>query len=377
MNTPFAKPDDVEQRLVKLRTELDAQMDTFIGYPCASDFDYDALQPFFRYPLNNVGDPFSDGSYRVSTRVIEREVLDWFAALNHIPEKDYWGYVTTGGTEGNMYGMYMARELLPDGIAYYSEATHYSAIKIMRVLGLRHITIRAQPDGAIDCDDLYETLRIHRNAPPIIFANVGTTMTEGIDDIPRIKKILDELAITKSYIHVDAAFSGMILPFCDDPPDYDFRCGIDSIAISGHKFIGTPFPCGVALVQRRHVDLIARSVEYIGARDTTLTGSRNGLAPLFLWYAIHKWGHAGFRRRVATCQELACYGVQRFRDAGIKAWRNPLSLTVVFPEPPAEMQKKWQLAVQQGVAHFIIIPPVDKKRMDRFIDDYLVACPKV
>lgn len=376
MDTPAEKADVIERRLADLRTELDMQMDTFIGYPCAGDFDYDALQPFLRYPLNNVGDPFSDSSYRIGTRAIEREVLAWFAALNHIPEKEYWGYVTTGGTEGNMHGMYTARELLPDGIAYYSEATHYSAIKIMRVLGLRHITIRAQPDGAMDCDDLYETLRIHRDVPPIIFANVGTTMTEGIDDIPRIKAMLDELAIASFYVHVDAAFSGMILPFCDDPPKYDFRCGIDSIAISGHKFIGTPFPCGVALVQRRHVGHIARSIEYIGARDTTLTGSRSGLAPLFLWYVIHKLGHDGFRRRVAGCQELARYAVECFLATGVEAWRNPLSLTVVFPAPPAELQRKWQLAVQDGVAHFITVPPINKARVDAFIADYLVACSR-
>lgn len=375
MDVPAAKPDATEQRLADLRTELDAQMRTFIGYPCAGDFNYDALQPFFRYPLNNVGDPFSDGSYRVDTRLIEREVLAWFAALNHASEDEYWGYVTTGGTEGNMYGMYVARELLPDGIVYYSEATHYSAIKIMRVLGLRHITIRAQTSGAIDCDDLYETLRIHRDAPPIIFANVGTTMTEGIDDVVRIKAMLSDLATDRSYVHVDAAFSGMTLPFCKDPPAYDFRCGIDSIAISGHKFIGMPFPCGIVLAQHHHADRIARSIEYVGTRDTTLTGSRSGLAPLFLWYAIQRWGSAGFRRRVAQGQNMARYAVERFLDGGIHAWRNPLSLTAVFPTPPAELQEKWQLAVQGNVAHIMTVPPVNAERVDAFINDYLAACP--
>ena len=39
------------------------------------------------------------------------------------------------------------------------------------------------PTFEIDYDDLRETIRIHRDAPPIIFANIGTTMKEGIDDI--------------------------------------------------------------------------------------------------------------------------------------------------------------------------------------------------
>ena len=40
-----------------------------------------------------------------------------------------WGYVTTCGTEGNLYGMLLARETLPDGIVYTSSETHYSVFK--------------------------------------------------------------------------------------------------------------------------------------------------------------------------------------------------------------------------------------------------------
>ena len=49
-----------------------------------------------------------------------------------------------------------------------------------------HIMIRSLPSGEMDYEDLNETLRIHRDVPPIIFANIGTTITEGVDDIDRI-----------------------------------------------------------------------------------------------------------------------------------------------------------------------------------------------
>jgi len=39
----------------------------------------------------------------------------------------------------------------------------------------------------------------------------------------------------------------MILPFVPHPQPWDFRAGIDSISISGHKMIGAPLPCGVVL----------------------------------------------------------------------------------------------------------------------------------
>ena len=43
---------------------------------------------------------------------------------------------------------------------------------------MRHIMIRSQPNGEIDYDDLRETVRIRRDVPPIVFANIGTTMKE-------------------------------------------------------------------------------------------------------------------------------------------------------------------------------------------------------
>ena len=81
---------------------------------------------------------------------------------------------------------------------------------------------------SIDYEDLRETLRIHRDVPPIIFANIGTTMKEGHDDVGRIQAILKELAIPAHYIHCDAALCGMTLPFIEGASAFDFRAGIDS-----------------------------------------------------------------------------------------------------------------------------------------------------
>ncbi len=42
-------------------------------------------------------------------------VLNWFAKLWEIDTEDYWGYVTNCGTEGNLHGILVGRENLPDG----------------------------------------------------------------------------------------------------------------------------------------------------------------------------------------------------------------------------------------------------------------------
>ncbi len=360
------------------QTRLNAMLKKFqtlaqsqVGYPCNQKFDYSELSVFMRYCLNNVGDPFHESNFRSNTLQIEREVIAEFADLMHLPQAQAWGYVTSGGTEGNMYGLYLGRELYPKGVVYFSQDTHYSVLKILHVLNVRNIMIKSQDNGEIDYDDLYETIRIHRDVPVIFMANIGTTMKGAVDDLTKVRNILNDLTVNNFYIHADAALSGMILAFVDDPQPYDFDAGIDSIAISGHKLIGAPLPCGIVLTRRDYVNRIARAIEYVGVLDTTLPGSRNALTPLMLWYAFEKYGHDGFKEIVADMLAVAEYAVLRFNKFGVKAWRNKNSATVVIPKPSATFLHNWQIASQGEIAHIITMPHVDRPLVDRLVDEYI------
>ncbi|OWW18453.1 histidine decarboxylase [Noviherbaspirillum denitrificans] len=360
-------PQD-QTRLDALYASMKEATEGALGYPVARDFDYAPLYRFLQFPANNIGDPFQASTYRVGSREMEREVIDFFAAMFKAPANDYWGYVTNGGTEGNLYGLYLARELYPNGIVYFSEETHYSVAKNVHFLGLRHIMIRAQKNGEIDYEDLKESIRLHRDVPAIIFANIGTTMKEGRDDIRRIQEILRELVMRDHYIHSDAAFCGPFAQFLEPKPAFDFADGADSIALSGHKFIGAPMPCGVVIARKRNVERIGRSIGYIGSMDTTITGSRNAFTPLILWYAVKSMGEEGLRKRLARCQELAGYAVAAMNARGIAAWRNENALTVVFPRVSDTVKNKWQLATQD-VSHLIVAPGTSKALIDALIAD--------
>ena len=363
--------DRTQERLDALLRDFQELRPRLVGYPCNQDFDYSALLPFLAYCPNNVGDPFHDSNFRSNTHDMEREVVHFFADLMRLPRDQAWGYVTSGGTEGNMYGLYIGREIFPDGVVYFSQDTHYSVVKILRLLKVRNIMIKSQDNGEIDYDDLHETIRINRDVPAIVMANIGTTMKGAIDDVGVVRDILKDLAVTSSYIHADAALSGMVLPFVDDPQPYGFDQGFDSVAISGHKMIGSPIPCGVALTRSEYVARIARSIEYVGVLDTTLTGSRNAITPIMLWYALQQQGLEGFRDIVTECLAVAEYAVGRFNDAGIPAWRNRNSVTVVFPRPSAEVVRKWQLAPYEDIAHLITMPHVTRETIDDVVDDCL------
>lgn len=365
-------PQD-QARLDQLLGEVAQRTEHFLGYPVAKDFDYSALLPFLAYPLNNLGDPFADSTWKVASREFEREVVQFFADLLRAPPDNWWGYVTNGGTEGNLYGLYLARELLPKGMVYYSQETHYSVAKNLHFLGMRSIMIRSLKSGEIDYDDLRETMRIHRDSPPIIFANIGTTMTEGRDDIRRIRGIIDDLTLQQSYIHADCALSGMICPFVEPRPAFDFADGADSMSISGHKFLGSPIPCGIVLAKKTNVDRIARGIAYIGSLDTTITGSRNGFTPLVLWQRIRELGVEGMRERVQRALATAAYAEQRLLQIGVDAWRNPGCITVVLPRVPDALKEKYQLATANGLTHLICLPNVTHEQIDGFIAEWQAA----
>jgi histidine decarboxylase len=363
------RDEALEHQLDQFYEELTAASEQVLGYPCNLAFDYEPLYRFLRFATNNIGDPLSGSNYQVNTRAIERKALQFFAELLHLPWPQAWGYVTSGGTEGNTYGLFLARELYPHGILYFSQDTHYSIRKIAKLLNLRNIMIRSLPSGEIDYQDLEASIAVKREHPVILCANIGTTMKGAIDDLDRVQQILERLAIEDCAIHCDAALSGMILPFVDDPPLFDFRARINSIAISGHKMIGSPLPCGVVLARRSLVRQIERSIEYVGILDTTLSGSRSGFTPLLLWYAIRRHGRQGWRRMVQQTLRMTETALQRLQEIGWPAWRNPHSNTIVIRRPSDELVRRWQLAVTGEIAHLIVMPHLTLERIEPFLEE--------
>ncbi|MDS1860020.1 pyridoxal-dependent decarboxylase [Vibrio vulnificus] len=184
--------DEQDTAFSQVQQYVNRQKARFLGYQTEEKIDYGKrIAPFLDISMNNVGDPFVDGNYTISTKFVERMVLDYFASLwnakwpsqgpylkadgswDRGDPESYWGYVLTmGSTEGNLYAMLNARDylsgqtLLDDEIcgedahgrtittsqlyahypqapqenpnaytpvAFFSEDTHYSIVKAMSV----------------------------------------------------------------------------------------------------------------------------------------------------------------------------------------------------------------------------------------------------
>ncbi|MDB6081314.1 MAG: hdc [Chlamydiia bacterium] len=354
------KLDDLYQRLVE-------KSHTFLGYPTNANLHNEELARFLNLTINNVGDPYIKSNYGVNTLDFECEVLEFFADLLKIGKEDYWGYATNGGTEGNMYGLYLAREKYSNGILYFSKETHYSIHKIANLLNMETRIIQTVPSGEMDYEDLQNKLISER--PALFNLNAGTTMKGAICDIPKLERILKERGIKDVYIHCDAALFGIMLPYMDGAPQINFTAPIDSISISGHKFLGAPMPCGIVLCKKASVDVVRRHIEYIGSHDCTISGSRDGFSVLVLWMSIKKYGHSGIKKMVEHCLEMTQYAICKLTENGHTAWANPYSNTVVIDKPSDALIKKWQLATEGSIAHLVLMPHVQKPIIDQFVKE--------
>jgi len=345
-----------------------------IGYPESFDFDYSDQERFQRFHFNNCGAWDEFCNYKLQTFEFEKEVIEHFAKLFKIPFEDCWGYVTNGGTEGNEWGLFIGREKFPEGKLFYSREAHYSVAKIARKLRIEGHACLADEKGVIVYDDLIKQIKASGCKHPIILANIGTTVKGAIDDVSIIQKKMAEAGFKREdyYLHCDEALSGMVLPFIDGAQPHTFADGIDSMSVSGHKNIGSPNPCGIALAKKKNVDAIKVEIDYIACSDKTMSGSRNGHTVLYIWEFIKKHTDAYLRQRVANQLALVKYVVDRFNKAGIPAWTQRNSVTVVFPEPSEPVWQKHSMATAGGVSHFVATcHQRDTSMADEMIDDVI------
>lgn len=351
---------------------LQGRSSVHFGYPYNLMFDFREVMPFLKYSINNLGDPFVPSNYGVHSRQFEVAVIDFFAKLWKMQPDSYWGYVTTSGTEGNLHGILLARERFPDGILYTSQETHYSVFKAARYYRMECKSIPTLPMGEIDYDILAQAVAENRDRPVILNVNIGTTVKGAVDNLDRILRMLQQLRIPREryYIHCDGALFALMMPFLEFAPEVSFRKPIDSIAVSGHKMLGCPMPCGVALCRKEHVQNVEQRIDYLNSVDTTIMGSRNGHAALYMWYSLRKKGIEGIKRDVMHCMETARYLRDKLTAHGISCRLNDLSSTVCLERPLSEaFVKRWQLACEEDICHVVVMPNVTRHKIDKFVSE--------
>ena len=372
---PFAT--DLAPAFALAEKRMKAAHETHLGYPYNLSFEPAVPASLGRYLINNLGDPYAGSHYASEVCQLEREAVRWLMQLWQCDDpSEFWGSIGASGTEGNLWGIYLGREALPDAVLIHSAEAHYSIPKAARIQRIEAVSIVCNKAGEIDIDAFAAALPALNGRPVIVALTCGTTMTGAHDNIAAIIEKLEEAGILREmrYIHLDGALNAMVIPFITEAPDAirpSFRHAIDSISTSGHKMIGTPMPCGALVARKAHVDRVATAIAYLRSNDTTLMGSRNGHAVLAIWARLMGHGRGGYAADASNCAEGAKALAERLRQGGVPVLLNPFSLTVVFPEPSEAVVKTYQLACHRGEAHAIVMPNVTDALLTRFAGEYL------
>lgn len=273
------------QAKAHLKEQLINERNYMFGYP-ANMIDESSLVSYLRwiesqlFYMNSCGTPYSCGNYRMAKRETELEIIQKIKNNLNLNDDEYWGYITTGGTEGNLWGIREGFTKYPNGKLYFSHDTHYSAIKGISIFSNDKYQVISSSNGAINKNELLKVLLSDEDSKKngvILLLNCGTTTFGSIDDIGWIVNKMKEYAIPY-YVHVDAALYGGIPKNQINSPVSNIReimkLNIDSISISLHKYLGIPKTNGVLLARSQMNNSF---IEYIGQSDVTLCGSRDFL----------------------------------------------------------------------------------------------------
>ena len=144
------------------------------------------------------------------------------------------------------------REVLPDGILYASQESHYSVFKAARMYRMDCVKVGTLISGEIDCADLKLKLLANKDKPAILNVNIGkfsflffmfasrkgiifvllvgiegilvtgTTVKGAVDDLDLVIQTLNECGFSNDrfYIHCDGALFGLMMPFVKRVSDF-------------------------------------------------------------------------------------------------------------------------------------------------------------
>ena len=281
----------------------------------------------------------------------------------------------------------IVQQLLTPTVFYSKDHTHYSIPKIAEILRLNIKPVIANPDGSLNLNNLHKELLFHLGAHPrspvIVIANIGTTITGAIDDVPGIKKIMEEIKPKPLYtIHMDGALTGFVLPILKpfgDVKDYFGAIGVNTLAVSAHKYPGLSQPCGIVLARREFFDKAfeksERSIDYVGnIIDVTITGSRSGLNVLMFYNALRTLELQKNNNKLQKMVEENLANARYLYDRLVELFGSEKVLylyhfNVIFPRPSAVLAKKYQLMLTGERATICVLTNASRELIDQFIKD--------
>lgn len=234
---------------------------------------------------------------------IEAKVIEWNKQLVHCTDPKVEGYVTSGGTEANLFLMWLGREQFlkkshsSKPIVLLSSFAHYSLSKSARILDLKiHEVAVSEESWAINVASLKKVIEMNVHAGHNHFLLPLTIGYSSLGTSDPIQKILGELAVLKKhyrqlevFVWIDGAMGGLATSFLQQKFSPFQNSFVQGYLVDFHKFGKAPLPTGVVLYRKQLRKQIQKEVAYLQEKDATLLGSRPFAAVLGIWANIIAW----------------------------------------------------------------------------------------
>jgi tyrosine decarboxylase/aspartate 1-decarboxylase len=346
-----------------------------LGSMCTSPLEI-AKKAHTLFVEANLGNP---GLYP-GTKKLEEELIKMFSTLLH--GSNIYGSVVSGGTEANITALWIARNLTKKKDVIFPKSAHFSFKKACDLLNLNPIMVDLDDEYGM-CVDSADDKISEQTAAVICVA--GTTELGVIDPIEE----LSDLCCEKTFLHVDAAFGGFVLPFLRElgyeVPKFDFELdGVCSLAIDAHKMGMAMIPSGALLLRdRKYLQKIAFESPYLTTMQQTSLLSTRCSASIASTYAVMRYlGMEGYKRIVKSCMDVTKYLVQRIKEMGLTVVIEPKMNIVGIKLRNAkgvydELNKKdWKtsLARYPQCLRIVVMPHVTIEVIDNFIPDLEETC---
>lgn len=314
------------------------------------------------------------------TLQLEKEAVTELTTLMHCDGGV--GFIVSGGTEANLLAMYAAREQAdtqePELIV--PESAHFSFNKICRLLKIK--IVQAPLTKSFQVDPHAVNHLVTKNTVALI-GTAGSTELGVIDPIDA----LSDIALRHNlFLHVDAAFGGLIIPFLKELgyalPNFDFSLkGVQSMTVDPHKMGTSTIPAGGILFRDPNLlEYLETETPYLTEKyQYTLTGTRSGASAAATWAAFASLGREGFKKTAANCMELTTLLYEGLEVAGFEVLLRPSLNVVAFRCANAKLlvdklrSRGWHASYvpRLSAIRFVLMPHSTKQHVTA-----LLACLK-
>ena len=340
-----------------------------------------AREAYIQFLETNLGDP----ELCPGTKEIESRFIAFIATLLHAPKTSV-GQIVSGGTEGNITAMWIAKQLSGKKEVILPESAHFSFQKIASLMNMKLIQVPLTNEYVMDITKMKR--KIHKRIAAVI-GIAGSTELGTIDPIPEISDICSDEHI---FLHVDAAFGGFVIPFLKElhykVPEFDFTLkGVSTISIDSHKMGYSAIPLGTLMIRQKHwLESISVESPYISSeKQAGILGTRSG-APVAAAYAVAQYlGFEGYKKMVESCMDVTSYTKKRLKELGLSLVTKPtMNVLGVQLKKPGQIVKKlsehgWRVNKIERLSciRLVLMPQITKQIIDEFIPVLQKTCEEV